>query len=154
MMHEGARRVIPEEDFPRLGAFWDHWGFAPWRHGAFEGVARTQRFVKDGFLGKIAEYHAWDCIVWRCGTAAEREALWSSLRPVPDVMTQRFLFLLEDPWPGRRIRSFWLGVRGFAEFFACRPELEADTEPRDLTGLVRLAGKLAAEASGRSLYGA
>jgi hypothetical protein len=102
-------------------------------------VARKQRFTKDGILGGVAEYHAWDYILWSTGSAAEREQLWRSLAPLPDVMTQRFLFLLDTPWPTRRIRSFWLGARGYVEFYAYWPGVSPREDPVDLTGLVHLA---------------
>ena len=129
----------PGKVFPALTGFWEHWGFVSWENGPFAGVARKQRFVKDGILGGVAEYHAWDYILWSPGTEAQREMLWRSLSPLPDVMTQRFLFLLDSPWPKRRIRSFWLGIKGFVEFYAYRPGSGAHDDPKDLTGLVQLA---------------
>lgn len=128
-----------------LDAFWDHWGFEPWSRGPFIGVARRQRFIKDGFLGPIAEYRAWDCIVWASGTGEDREKLWRSLRPRPEVMTQRFVFLVENPWTERRIRSFLLGFRGYAEFYAYRPAPDGGrgcTDAKDLTTLVDMGIRL------------
>lgn len=74
--------------------FWRHWGFEAWSQGPLAGVARRQRFVKDGILGPIAEYRAWDHILWEVGRLEDREDLWSTLRPRPELMTQRYLFLL------------------------------------------------------------
>lgn len=122
-----------------LDDFWAHWGFEPWRAEPFAGVSRVQRFVKDGFLGPIAEYGAWDCIVWASGTEEDRERLWKSIRPLPEIMTQRFVFLLDRPWAGRRIRSFTLGFKGYAEFYAYRPNCFGEpgrAEVKDLTALV------------------
>ena len=119
--------------------FWEYWGFEPWTMGPFAGVSRKPRFVKGGILGPLAEYRAWEAIVWTPGTAEEREKLWNSCSPVPDTMTQRFLFLLEDPWPKRRMRSFTLGFRGFLEFHAYWPQCKTESRIRDLTGLVDLA---------------
>ncbi|MBE1237189.1 hypothetical protein IHV25_05950 [Phaeovibrio sulfidiphilus] len=138
---------MSEDEIERIGdrlsrhtGFWEHWGFSPWAEGPFRGVARHQRFVKSGVLGPVAEYGARDVIVWSCGTGAEREALWRSVRPVPDVITQRFLFLLPEPWTGRRIRSFLLGFRGYVEFYAVSPGgAPAHRRVRDLSGLVDLA---------------
>lgn len=118
-------------------SFWAHWGFEPWREGPLAGVARRQNFVKDGFLGEIASFKAWDYIVWQCGDQADREALWRGLKPIAGVMTQRFLFLLPDPAPKRRIKSFWLGFRGYGEFFEWHPG-HATAAPADLTGLISL----------------
>ncbi|CAK7054183.1 MAG: hypothetical protein DELT_01140 [Desulfovibrio sp.] len=122
-----------------LHEFWDHWGFEPWAEGPFAGVARRQRFVKDGFLGTIAEYMAWDCIAWRAGTHEEREALWRSIKPLPEIMTQRFLFLVDEPWTKRRVQSFSWGFKGYAEFYAYRPSPEGGiggTGVKDLADLV------------------
>ncbi len=121
-------------------AFWRHWGFEPWSHGALAGAARRQRFVKDGLLGRIAEYGAWDYIVWRPGTPEDREALWAGLRPRPDIMTQRFLMLRPGPRPGRRVKSFRLGFCGYAELYEYWPGAGRSTgAPADLAGLADLA---------------
>ena len=119
--------------------FWEYWGFEPWREGPFAGVSRRPRFVKGGLLGPVAEYRAWEAIVWAPGTAEDRETLWHSCTPVPETMTQRFLFLLGRPWPKRRMRSFALGFRGFLEFHAYWPNARTEPKIRDLTGLVDLA---------------
>lgn len=122
---------------------WAHWGFEPWADGRLNGVARRQHFVKDGFIGRIAEYAAWDYIVWEPGAADDRERLWREARPRPQVMTQRFLFLTPEVWPKRRIKSFRLGFGGYLEFYAYWPggegEAKGPGEPADLTGLVDLA---------------
>ena len=128
-----------------LDDFWEHWGFEPWDKGPFTGVSRLQRFVKDGFLGPIAEYRAWDCIVWGSATAEDREILWKTLRPLPEIMTQRFVFLVDKPWAARRIRSFSLGFKGYAEFYAYRPTRdggEGCMDVQDLTGLVDMGIRL------------
>ncbi len=119
--------------------FWEYWGFEPWQSGPFVGVSRKQRFVKDGILGPVAEYKAWEAIVWAPGTAEEREALWRRCAPLPETMTQRFLFLLDEPWTTRRIRSFALGFRGFLEFYAYWPAASVHPKARDLAGLIDLA---------------
>lgn len=136
----------PAAQLSGLTEFWQYWGFKPWKQGPFEGVARMQHFVKDSFLGHIAEYNAWDYIIWTPGSAEEREELWNSLKPLSNAMTQRYLFLLENPWTKRRARSFYLGFKGYAEFYAYWPEpwehpddpVSSQVEPQDLTGLVRL----------------
>lgn len=121
-------------------AFWEHWGFEPWSNGILTGVTRRQRFIKDGFLGPIAEYGAWDYIIWDCGSEEDRTYLWKNLKSQPEVMTQRFLFVLPKPWRERRIRSFWLGFRGYIEYYAYWPDSPPNKElPTDLTGLVDLA---------------
>ncbi len=128
------------EALAAVSAFWAHWGFQPWRRENLAGVARRQHLVKDGFLGRIAEYGAWDYIVWEAGRAEDREALFRSLAPRPEIMTQRFLFVMPDPAPERRVKSFWLGFRGYAELYAYWPPGPAGRgAPPDLTGLVELA---------------
>jgi hypothetical protein len=121
-----------------LREFWEHWGFVPWDSPPFAGVSRLQRFVKNGILGRIAEFQAMDYIVLEGGTEEEREKLWRKRGPLPEIMTQRFLFLLENPWPERRIRSFALGFKGYLEFYSYRPGGEGNFKARDLTGLVDL----------------
>ena len=122
--------------------FWEHWRFVPWKMGPFKGMERDARFVKDGILGPVAQYKAWDYIVWQAGTEEERLDFWKSIKPLPDVMTQRFLFVLPEPWPERRIRSFLLGLKGYVEFYASWPggELKGvyNNKIRDLAGLVEL----------------
>ncbi|MDR0564093.1 MAG: hypothetical protein LBG78_04055 [Azoarcus sp.] len=125
-----------------LHDFWSHWGFEPWVEPPFAGVVRRQRFVKSGLLGKVAEFAAWDCIVWSAGTEEDRARLWQNLAPLPDVMTQRFLFLLDSPWTERRIRSFAWGFRGYAEFYAYAPGTAGHPRAQDLTGLVDLGMEL------------
>jgi hypothetical protein len=121
-----------------LHEFWEHWGFEPVRNPPFAGVRRKQQFIKSGLLGRLAEFNALDCILWSCGTAEDREDLWRTCTPVSEVMTQRFLFLLENPWLERRIRSFFWGFRGYLEFYAYWPGFESNVKVRDLSGLVDL----------------
>lgn len=134
--------------------FWNHWGFEPWAEPPFAGVCRVQRITKSGFLGRIAEFHAWEAIVWECGGEEDRNTLWRLRPPMPDALTQRFLFLLPEPWAERRIRSYVFGLRGYLEFYAYNPALLDDGCPacvghpnvQDLTGLVDLAMALEDEA--------
>jgi hypothetical protein len=140
MTAPGAEQAVLEDPaaLAPLSGFWEYWGFEPWHRPPLAGVSRRQRFVKSGILGKVAEYHAWECIVWDCGEQRDREGLWKSCAPMPDVLTQRFLFLRPDPVPGRRVRSFLLGFAGYLEFYEYWPGLGAEEKVRDLTGLVDL----------------
>ncbi len=138
--------VLIGDYLAQCDAFWDHWGFEPWEMGPLAGVSRRQRFIKDGFLGPIAEYHAWDCIVWQPGTGEDRKNLWDSMRPLEDDMTQRLLILLVNPRPARRIKSFALGFKGYVEFYAYWPSPEGGTsakEVKDLADLVDMGLRLA-----------
>ncbi len=128
-----------------LADFWRHWGFEPWKTGPFTGVSRMQHFIKDGFLARIAEYRAWDYIVWEAGTAEDRETLWRGIRPLDDVMTQRFLFIVPEPWAKRRVKSFYAGLKGYLEFYAYLPTGDGGlgaVEIKDLTGLVDMGIRL------------
>jgi hypothetical protein len=125
-----------------LPDFWTHWGFIPWHDGPFAGVARTQRFIKGGLIGCVAEYHAWEAILWTPGSEEARQELWKKRSPMPEVITQRFLFLLPAPRPERRIRSFCFGLRGYLEFYAYYPGSTSHNRVQDLAGLVDLALKL------------
>lgn len=131
-MEKIAQCLISRKDF------WKYWGFTPWERPPFSGVCREQHFAKKGFLRPMAEFSAWEAIIWDAGTEPDRESLWRSVAPRPDVLIQRFLFLLEDPWQERRVRSFWLGLKGYVEFFACKPGNAAHAKVQDLAGLVEL----------------
>lgn len=122
-------------------ALWTHWGFESWSQGPLTGVFRRQLFIKGGILGRIAEYGARDYIIWHCGSPEDREQLWRNLKPLPEIMTQRVLFVRRDERPARRIKSFWFGFRGYLEFFSYWPgdDLKINPAPADLTGLVELA---------------
>ena len=120
----------------RLLDFWKYWGFEPWTLPPFGGVRRRQRFVKGGILGKVAEFHALDHIVWTEVADEDLERLWRNSKSKPEIMTQRYLFLRENAWPGRRLRSFAFGLLGYLEFYAYWPGLESHAKVRDLSGLV------------------
>jgi hypothetical protein len=128
-----------------VDSFWAYWGFERWESAPFSGVVRRQRFVKDGILGPIAEYQALDYIVWVSGSQDDRETLWRTVRPRQDVMTQRFLFLVANPWSNRRIKSFFAGLKGYVEFYAYRPTGDGGLGTKDiadLTGLIHMGLRL------------
>ena len=122
--------------------FWQYWGFEPWHQDNFAGVFRCQHFLKNGLLGKVAEFYAHDIIIWETGLAEDRRKLWQNSTPHPEVMTQRFLFLAPiPPMPSRRLRSFCFGFKGFLEFFAYNPPQAPHKMITDLISLVDLAIK-------------
>ena len=121
-----------------LDGFWEHWGFELWKQDSFVGVSRRQRFVKKGLLGPIAEYQALDYIVWESGSGEDRENFWNRLRPMENIMTQRFLFLVEIPWDRRRIKSFFAGLKGYAEFYAYLPTKDGGLGTKDIPDLTAL----------------
>ena len=127
-----------EQRLAPLNDFWAHWGFEPWQQGPLVGVSRLQRFVKKGMFGPVAEYRAMDYIVWRSGSEEERETLWKSLAPMANTMTQRFLFIVPNPWTKRRIRSFFIGLKGYAEFHAYLPTVNGGIGTKRITDLTQL----------------
>jgi len=122
----------------QLSDFWSHWGFEPWDRPPFGGVHRRQRFVKGGILGKVAEFHALDHIIWTTVNDEDLAWLWRESKAMPDIMTQRYLFLRENAWPERRLRSFAFGLFGYLEFYAYWPGLKSHARAKDLSGLVDL----------------
>lgn len=115
---------------------WSYWGFEPWNLGELSGVRRRVAFVKPALIGEVARYYAVDTIVWTAGSDASRENLWSSTHPVEDVMTQRFLFLIDREAPLFRIQSFMLGFKGYKEFHTYWPGGKWNRRIKDLAPLV------------------
>lgn len=115
---------------------WDYWGFKPWNLGAMSGVKRKVAFVKPALLGEVARYYAVDTIVWCLTSETERENLWNSASPIEDVMTQRFLFLVDLEPPLHRIKSFLFGFRGYKEFHSYWPGRQCHKRLNDLAPLV------------------
>lgn len=71
--------------------------------------------------------------------------LWREAKPMPEVVTQRFLFLVDEPWRERRIRSFRLGFQGYVEFYAYRPNPKGGfgcEGAKDLTDLADMGLRL------------
>ncbi|MDR2175440.1 MAG: hypothetical protein LBO82_05840 [Synergistaceae bacterium] len=114
-------------DFSRLEQKMDMWsylGFEPWEHwtprGVMRGVNRRITLMKSSVLGPIGKYYAWDYIVWLHRDAADIEYLLSGWQHLPEVVTQRFVFVGADR-PARKVKGFWLGFRGFLEIYAYAP---------------------------------
>jgi hypothetical protein len=114
-------------DFSRLAQKMDMWaylGFEPWEHqtsgGVMRGVRRRITLMKSSVLGPIGKYYAWDYVVWLHRDAADIEYLLNGWRPLPDVVTQRFVFVGAKR-PARKVKGFWLGFRGFLEIYAYAP---------------------------------
>lgn len=127
---------------------WRYWGFEPWNQGEMSGVRRKVAFVKPALLGEVARYYAIDTIVWVPASERARENLWTSTRPIEDVMTQRFMFLLDLETPLFRIKSFLLGLRGYKEFHSYWPGKGWNRRLKDLAPLVDKAIKLHDKAGG------
>jgi hypothetical protein len=124
---------------------WTYLGFEPWEHrgaetastlGFMKGVARKITLVKSSVVGPIATYYVWDYVVWSHHNAAEY--LLREWKPLPDVMTQRFL-LVGAPAPRRKAKGFWLGFRGFLEIYSYTPGGEYHSKVKDLIPPVDMA---------------
>ncbi|MCX7828027.1 MAG: hypothetical protein N2315_02340 [Thermanaerothrix sp.] len=108
-------------------------GFEPWEWGGFSGVKRRVAFVKDGLLGEVCRYYAWDHVLWGELNDRHVEEILASARPMSDVMTQRFLLWSSLNSDGkRRVRSFSFGLRGFAEACLLGPGVKAPRGFEDL----------------------
>ena len=99
---------------------WTYLGFEPWEHKEMQGVCRKITLIKSGLLGKVAEYYAWDYIVWRHQEKRDIEYLFKEWLPMSDVVTQRFMFV-GTLWPRRKARSYCCGLKGFLEVYAYMP---------------------------------
>ena len=126
------------ERLSESGEMWAYLGFEPWEHRGMRGVARRITMTKTSLLGPVARYYAWDYIVWRgCGDA-DVEYLMREWKPMPDVVTQRFL-LVGSALRGRRARSFLWGLRGFLEVYGYVPGTSCHKKVADLIPPVDLA---------------
>jgi hypothetical protein len=126
---------------------WTYLGFEPWEHrgtakdstvGFLKGVTRKITLVKSSVVGIIAKYYVWDYVIWSHQNAAEY--LTGEWKPMPDVMTQRFL-LVGSPSPKRKIKGYWLGFRGFLEIYSYIPGGDYHAQIKDLIPPVDLAWK-------------
>ncbi|MDR2527842.1 MAG: hypothetical protein LBD04_02325 [Synergistaceae bacterium] len=148
-MKKGATTTLdcPERDCSRLAEsieMWAYLGFEPWEHlgssaVSMKGVARKITMVKNSVLGVIAKYYAWDYVVWSWQNAADPAGyLLREWKPLPDVVTQRFL-LVGAPSPKRKARSFWMGLMGFLEVYAYLPGKDYHRKIKDLIPPVEMA---------------
>lgn len=129
--------------YDKLGAYKEMWAylrFDPWEHQGMSGVARKITMTKTSLLGPVARYYAWDYIVWRHDGDATVTYLMREWKPMPDVMSQRFL-LVGSGLKGRKARSFRLGFQGFLEIYGYLPGTEYHKKVADLIPAVDLALK-------------
>jgi hypothetical protein len=124
---------------------WTYLGFEPWEHrgtaadstaGFMKGAARKITLVKSSVVGIVAKYYVWDYVVWSHQNAVEY--LLKEWKPLPDVMTQRFL-LVGSPSPRRKVKSYWLGFRGFLEIYSYVPGGGYHARVKDLIPPVDMA---------------
>lgn len=120
---------------------WEAWGFEPWRHGALCGVHRRIDARKESMLGVIADYSAHDYVIWRHSGMEDAERVFRTWGPLPDVMSQRFVFISDESARGR-VRSYWFGLRGFLEVHSHRFHGKPTRRIADLAVLIDRAWDL------------
>ena len=122
---------------------WTYLGFEPWEHrGIMKGASRRITLVKSSVVGVIAKYYVWDYVVWSHQNAADY--LLREWKPLPDVMTQRFL-LVGSPSPRRKIKGYWLGFKGFLEIYSYIPGGDYHSRIKDLIPPIDMAWKAAGD---------
>ncbi|MDR3265867.1 MAG: hypothetical protein LBT15_07645 [Synergistaceae bacterium] len=121
-------------DFAKLAKseeMWTYLGFEPWTHGSMQGVARMVTLIKGSMMLPVAKYYAWDYVVWRHRDKSDIEYLMREWKPLPDVVTQRFLFIGGSS-DRRMAKSFTLGLRGFLEIYSYTPGGSWHAKVKDL----------------------
>ena len=124
------------ERLQKMDAFWDYAGFKPWQGHGMEGVYRRVTFVKDGFLGKVAEFFSDDYILWSHRGVQDEERILKQWKAETDVMKHRFLLLSAESAKSPRSKSLWLGLGGFVEVLRYRAGSPVPAKFRDLAFLV------------------
>lgn len=130
--------------------FWEYAGFAYWQHNGMEGVHRRVTFVKDGLLGKVAEFFADDYILWTHRGRMDEERILSQWKSKTDVMKHRFLLLSEEMGGKARSKSLWLGLGGYVEVLRYRSGTPVPAKFKDLVFLVDKGMEYAAKEGGVS----
>ncbi len=116
--------------------YWKYAGFVYWQNHGMEGVYRRVTFVKDGFLGKVAEFFSDDYIVWKHRGLADEEMILNQWKAETDVMKHRFLLLSDESGQAARTKSIWLGFGGFVEVLRYRAGAPVPAKFKDLVFLV------------------
>lgn len=124
------------EKLQTMHAFWEYAGFSAWQGQGMEGVYRRNTFVKEGFIGKVAEFFADDYILWTHQGLRDEERILKEWKADTDVMKHRFLLLSTVSAPVPRTRSIWLGFGGFVEVLRYRVGSPVPAKYRDLAFLV------------------
>ncbi|MDR1732529.1 MAG: hypothetical protein LBR61_10610 [Synergistaceae bacterium] len=125
----------------RNSEMWTYLGFTPWEQGSMQGVSRQITMVKGSLMLPIAKYYAWDYIVWLHRDGPDIEWLLREWKPLPDVVTQRFLLVGGSGSDKRRVKSFAFGFRGFLEIYSYTPGGPYHPKVKDLIPPVDLAWK-------------
>ena len=124
------------ERLKKMDAFWEYAGFRRWQDHGMEGVYRRVTFVKDGLLGKVAEFYSDDYIVWSHQGLHDEERILKQWKAETDVMKHRFLLLSAESARSPRSKSLWLGLGGFVEVLRYRAGSPVPAKFRDLAFLV------------------
>jgi len=130
--------------------YWEYAGFVYWHNHGMEGVYRRVTFVKDGFLGKVAEFFSDDYIVWKHRGLADEELIFKQWKAEADVMKHRFLLLADESGQATRTKSIWLGFGGFVEVLRHRVGSPVPAKFRDLVFLVDKGLEYAAKGVGET----
>ena len=116
---------------------WGYWGFSLWSGRGMKGVYRRVTFVKNAIVGEVCRYYADDYIIWSHHGKADRDHVFATCRPQPDLMSQRYLFVEEERALEKgRSRSFLLGLRGYVEIHTYMPGGRYARRLKDLAPLV------------------
>ena len=133
-------------DYSVLGKmmdFWSHAGFEPWEHKGMEGVFRQVTFVKDSHMGVIAEYYAYDYIVWTHRGETDGDYILENWKPLKETMMQRFILLEDNATEKRKVRSFLFGFKGYLEVYHYSVKGTYDKKFRDLVPIIDKGMELA-----------
>lgn len=143
MRSERDKPMTEGFDLELASDLWEYWGFSQWISGGMKGVYRRVTFVKNALIGEVCRYYADDYVIWRHNGRLDMEGVLSACRPQPDLMSQRYLFIeqVETGVKGR-IRSFLLGIRGYAEVHSYTPGCGYPKRLKDLAPLVDRALEL------------
>ena len=136
------------EALKEMKAFWEYAGFAFWQKNGMEGVYRRVTFVKDGLLGKVAEFYSDDYILWTHRDSADEEKILKQWEAETDVMKHRFLLLSAESGRTPRSKSIWLGFGGFVEVMRYRIGSPVPAKFKDLVFLVDKGLEYAAKEGG------
>lgn len=142
---------MPLSDFlllKNMQSYWEYIGFSFWQARGMEGVHRRSTFVKDGFLGKVAEFHSDDYIVWTHRGAPDEEKILKEWKAETDVMKHRFLLLSADSGCSPSTKSLWFGFGGYVEVLRYRVGAPVPAKFKDLVFLVDKGLEYAAKGVG------
>lgn len=128
--------------------YWEYVGFSYWQAHGMEGVYRRATFVKDGLLGKVAQFHSDDYIIWTHRGVDDETKILKEWKAETDVMKHRFLLLSAESGHSPRSKSLWLGLGGYVEVMRYRIGAPIPAKFKDLVFLVDKGLEYAAKGVG------